>query len=105
TNREAMEATRVPEWVVVLGGGAVGAELAQVFARFGSRVTVAEGAGQLLPLEEPEAGRLLAEVFTAEGIAVHTGRPASAVAYAAEEGFTVTVEGGQEVAGEALLVA
>ena len=63
TNHEAIEAERVPESLVVLGGGAIGAELAQVFARFGSRVTVAEGGDRLLPLEEPEAGDLLAGVF------------------------------------------
>src|SRR5215467_9042900 len=77
TNREAIEAERVPESLVVLGGGAIGAELAQVFARFGSRVTVAEGAGRLLPLEEPEAGDLHAGVFGRDGITVRAGRPAN----------------------------
>src|SRR5260370_3372097 len=58
TNHEAIETEHVPASLVVLGGGAVGCELAQVFARCGSRVTVAEGAARLLPLEEPEAGGL-----------------------------------------------
>jgi len=49
--------------MMVLGGGAIGAELAQAFSRFGVRVTVIEGAPRLLPLEEPEAGEMLAEVF------------------------------------------
>jgi pyruvate/2-oxoglutarate dehydrogenase complex dihydrolipoamide dehydrogenase (E3) component len=90
---------------VVLGGGAIGAELAQVFARFGSRVTIAEGADRLLPLEEPEAGALLARVFGRDGIAAHTGRPAAGVGYADGAGFTVTLDGGEELTGEALLVA
>jgi pyruvate/2-oxoglutarate dehydrogenase complex dihydrolipoamide dehydrogenase (E3) component len=105
TNHEAIEAERVPESLVVLGGGAVGAELAQVFARFGSRVTVAEGADRLVPLEEPEAGDLLAGVFARDGIAVRAGRPAAAVAYSPASGFTVTLDGGEELSGEALLVA
>jgi pyruvate/2-oxoglutarate dehydrogenase complex dihydrolipoamide dehydrogenase (E3) component len=105
TNHEAIEAERVPESLVVLGGGAVGAELAQVFTRFGSRVTVAEGADRLLPLEEPEAGDLLAGVFGRDGIAVRTGRPAAAVACSPASGFTVTLDGGEELSGEALLVA
>src|SRR5262245_14355194 len=105
TNREAVETERVPESLVVLGGGAIGAELAQVFARFGSRVTVAEGADRLLPLEEPEAGDLLAGVFDRESIAVRTGRPAAAVAYSPASGFTVTLDGGEEFSGAALLVA
>src|SRR5499433_1081727 len=105
TNHEAIEAERVPESLVVLGGGAVGAELAQVFARFGSRVTVAEGADRLVPLEEPEAGDLLAGVFARDGVAVRTGRRAAAVAYSPASGFTVTLDGGEELSGEALLVA
>lgn len=104
TNHEAIEADRPPGSLVVLGGGAIGAELAQVFARFGSQVTVVEGAAQLLPLEEPEAGRLLAAVFGREGIGVRTGRPAARAGYDGSA-FTVTLDGGEEVTGEALLVA
>jgi pyruvate/2-oxoglutarate dehydrogenase complex dihydrolipoamide dehydrogenase (E3) component len=103
TNREAIEAERVPGSLVILGGGAVGVELGQVFARFGSRVTVVEGAGRLLPLEEPEAGDLLAKVFSREGIGVHTGQLATGVGHN-RSGFTVTLGGG-ELTGEALLVA
>ena len=73
TNHEAIEAGQLPESVVVLGGGPAGAELAQVFARFGSRVTVVEALGQLLPQEEPETGELIAGVFGREGISVHAG--------------------------------
>jgi len=105
TNHEAIEAERVPESLVVLGGGAVGAELAQVFARFGSRVTIVEGADRLLHLEEPEAGDLLAGVFGRDGITVRTGRRAAGVAFSPASGFTVTLDGGEEVSGAALLVA
>src|SRR5580693_7229683 len=105
TNHEAIETEHVPASLVVLGGGAVGCELAQVFARFGSRVTVAEGAARLLPLEEPEAGDLLASVFEREGITVRTGRAAAAVAWSGAGGFTVTLDGGEDLAGAALLVA
>src|SRR5262252_7399142 len=105
TNHEAIEAEQVPESLVVLGGGAIGVELAQVFARFGSRVAVAEGADRLIPLEEPEASGLLAEVFAREGITVRTGRPAASVTHSPTRGFTVTVDGGEELTGAALLVA
>ncbi|MGH9013296.1 MAG: dihydrolipoyl dehydrogenase family protein [Acidimicrobiia bacterium] len=73
TNREAIEAKELPASLVVLGGGAVGLELAQVFARFGTAVTVVEAEERLLPLEEPEAGALVAEVLRGEGIDVRTG--------------------------------
>jgi pyruvate/2-oxoglutarate dehydrogenase complex dihydrolipoamide dehydrogenase (E3) component len=104
TNREAIETERVPGSMLVLGGGSVGVELGQVFARFGSRVTVIEAAGGLLPLEEPEAGDLLAEVFGREGIGVHTGKHVTGVGHD-RSGFTVTLDGGEEFTGEALLVA
>ncbi len=57
----------MPHSLLVLGGGAIGAELAQVFARFGAQVTIVEALGQLLPLEEPEAGELLAEGLHGRG--------------------------------------
>jgi pyruvate/2-oxoglutarate dehydrogenase complex dihydrolipoamide dehydrogenase (E3) component len=104
TNHGAIEADRLPSSLVVLGGGAIGVELAQVFARFGSRVTVAEGAGHLLPLEEPAAGDLLARVFAADGVGVHTGHAAGRVSHGSG-GFTVTLADGTELAGDALLVA
>jgi pyruvate/2-oxoglutarate dehydrogenase complex dihydrolipoamide dehydrogenase (E3) component len=105
TNREAIETGRVPRSLIILGGGAIGAELAQVFARFGSEVTVVEAAGQLVPLEEPEAGSLLADAFAGGGIAVRTGQPAAGVSYAEGSGFTVTLRGGESLRAETLLVA
>lgn len=104
TNREAIEATEVPRSLVVLGGGAIGAELSQVFARFGARVTVIEGSGRLLPPEDPEAGALLAEVFGREGIEVRTGTTAKAVRHDGTA-FTLALSDGTEATGDALLVA
>src|SRR5437773_6379819 len=57
-NRQAIETEVVPDSLVVLGGGAIGLELAQVFARFGSRVAIVEAMERLLPLEEPESSAL-----------------------------------------------
>lgn len=104
TNHEAIETERVPSSLVVLGGGPIGAELGQVFARFGSRVTVAEAASRLLPMEEPEAGDLLAEAFRADGIEVRTGQAAERVSHDSGT-FTVTLADGTAITGEALLVA
>ena len=73
TNRQAIEAEEVPSSLAVLGGGAIGVELAQVFSRFGSKVTIVEMSPMLLAAEEPEAGQLLADVFRSEGIEVNTG--------------------------------
>lgn len=104
TNREAMEATEVPGSLVVLGGGPIGAELSQVFARFGATVTVIEESARLLPPEEPEAGALLAEVFGRDGIEVRTGTTAQAVRHDGTA-FTLALSDGTEVTGDALLVA
>lgn len=72
TNREALDLRDLPESMIVVGGGYVGVEFAQMFARFGTRVTVIQRADRLLPEEEPEIGEGLAEVFEGEGITVLT---------------------------------
>ncbi len=104
TNREAIKVTAVPPSLIVLGGGAIGVELAQVFARFGASVTVVEALGQLVPFEEPEAGDLLATVFRAQGIDVRTGVAAASVGYRDGQ-FSVTLEGGEVLTADELLVA
>ncbi|MFP3906096.1 MAG: dihydrolipoyl dehydrogenase family protein [Acidimicrobiales bacterium] len=104
TNREAIEAEKLPASLIVLGSGAVGVELAQAFARFGVEVTVVEALDRLVPLEEPEAGEVLAAVFTDEGIGVRTGARATSVA-AAGDGVRVELEGGETLEAERLLVA
>jgi len=81
TNREIVQAERVPESLIVLGGGAIGAELAQVFARFGAEVTVVEALPRLVSFEEPEAGELLERIFTGEGIRVCTNAPAERISH------------------------
>ena len=104
TNREAIETEEVPDSLIVLGGGAVGAELAQVFARFGARVHVVEALPRLLPADEPEAGDLLAGVFAREGIAVLTGTRAERVSHDGSQ-FSVHLADGQTLTAGRLLVA
>jgi pyruvate/2-oxoglutarate dehydrogenase complex dihydrolipoamide dehydrogenase (E3) component len=81
TNRDIVQVEQVPRSLIILGGGAIGAELAQVFARFGTEVTVVEALPRLLPLEEPEASDLVERVFTAEGIKVCVKAPAERVSH------------------------
>lgn len=77
TNETVFDLERLPERLVVLGGGPIGCELGQAFARLGSAVTIVEAADRLLPREEPFAGELLAEILRAEGVTIHTGVPAA----------------------------
>jgi pyruvate/2-oxoglutarate dehydrogenase complex dihydrolipoamide dehydrogenase (E3) component len=104
TNREAIEVTELPASIVVLGGGAIGLELGQVFRRFGVEVTVVEALDRLLGGEEPEAGALLTEVLEREGVSVRTSAEVTRVTH---DGATITLEleGGSRVAGERLLTA
>jgi len=69
----------LPRRLVVLGGGPIGCELAQAFARLGSQVTLVEMADRLLLKEEPEASALIADRLRGEGVDVLTGTRASAV--------------------------
>ena len=104
TNREVVKAREAPESLIVLGGGAIGCELAQGFARFGSAVTVIELAGRLLMPEEPEASQTVAEVFAREGITVRTGTGVARVA-AGGDGVKVSMADGTTATGTRLLVA
>jgi pyruvate/2-oxoglutarate dehydrogenase complex dihydrolipoamide dehydrogenase (E3) component len=103
TNRDAVAVTELPGSLVVLGGGPIGCEFAQVFARFGVRVTVVEVADRLVAIEEPEASELLTKAFEAEGIEVRTGATVRSVGYG-DDGFTLDL-GDEKVTADKLLVA
>ncbi len=104
TNHEVVETEELPDSLAVLGGGAIGLELAQVLARFGVRVTVVEAADRLLAMEEPESSELVAAVLDAEGVRALTGVRAERVRY--DDGtFTVDVSAGGPLTAERLLVA
>jgi pyruvate/2-oxoglutarate dehydrogenase complex dihydrolipoamide dehydrogenase (E3) component len=81
TNREIVQTEHVPESMIVLGGGAIGAELAQVFSRFGTEVTVVEALPRLVSFEEPEASDLIERIFMREGIKVCTNAPAERIGH------------------------
>jgi pyruvate/2-oxoglutarate dehydrogenase complex dihydrolipoamide dehydrogenase (E3) component len=103
TNRDALEAAQIPGSLIVVGGGAIGAELGQAFSRFGVRVTVLEVADRILAPEEPEASALVADVFGREGIQVLAGATISSVSYA-DGRFSVDVDG-RTLQADKLLVA
>ena len=104
TNRDAVRAEQPPTSLIVIGGGAIGVEFAQVFSRFGTAVTVVEAAAHLLPAEEPEAGETLQAVLEAEGVTVHVGA-AVADATHRDDRFEVELGDGTRLAAERLLVA
>ena len=88
THVTALDRDDLPATLVVLGGGAIGLEFAQVYARLGATVTVLEMLPQVLPKEDEDVAALLVQHLEDEGIAVHTGVQATAVEV---EGCTKTV--------------
>jgi mercuric reductase len=72
TSDTAMELTELPESLLVIGGNATGLELAQLFARLGTRVTIAETLDRLAPYGEPEVSAAIEDVFESEGIGTLT---------------------------------
>jgi pyruvate/2-oxoglutarate dehydrogenase complex dihydrolipoamide dehydrogenase (E3) component len=104
TNETVFDLPALPASLAVLGGGAIGCELAQAFARLGSRVTVIEGLDRLLPREDPEAAHVIAAVFAREGIGVRTGTSVVGVS-AHAGGIRLHLADGSVVSAERLLVA
>jgi pyruvate/2-oxoglutarate dehydrogenase complex dihydrolipoamide dehydrogenase (E3) component len=80
TSETVWELEALPARLVILGGGPIGCELGQAFARLGSRVALVELAGRLLIKEEPRASELIARVLADEGVDVRLGAPARAAA-------------------------
>lgn len=85
---------RVPPRIAIIGGGPIGTELAQAFARLGSRVTQIEHGPRLLPREDEEVSALVAEVLRGEGVDIRTGHEAVRV-----DGRTLVVRSGGAESG------
>jgi pyruvate/2-oxoglutarate dehydrogenase complex dihydrolipoamide dehydrogenase (E3) component len=102
TNRDVMRLTEPPESLLVLGAGPIGAELAQAFARFGTRVTMLEAQDRMLCPEEQEACEVISAVLRGEGVEIRTGVEVTAVRH--DGGFEVDVDG-ETLSAEHLLVA
>jgi len=104
TNENIFDLDEIPESLIILGGGAIGCELAQAFSRLGSRVSIVHMDTHLLPHGDPEAGELLQRVFADEGISVYNGR---AIRRVDEENGMVSMQTdhGERIVGHRLLVA
>jgi pyruvate/2-oxoglutarate dehydrogenase complex dihydrolipoamide dehydrogenase (E3) component len=103
TNRDAVKVERLPASLAVLGGGAIGVELAQVFARFGVEVTIVEAADRLVAIEEPESSETIAKALQHDGITLQLGAKVAAVRH--DGGFVLELGGGERLHAERLLVA
>jgi pyruvate/2-oxoglutarate dehydrogenase complex dihydrolipoamide dehydrogenase (E3) component len=104
SNRQITTTKKVPESLVIIGGGVVGVEMAQAWASLGSRVTVIEALDRLLALEEPLAGELVADSLRELGVDLRIGAKVTAVS---RQGAAIEVQldDGSSVSGEHVLVA
>jgi pyruvate/2-oxoglutarate dehydrogenase complex dihydrolipoamide dehydrogenase (E3) component len=92
TNIELLELDRLPDHLVVLGGGFVGLEFAQACRRFGSKVTIIQHGPQLLPNLDPEIVAELASILTDEGITILTSTELTSVQGASGSSVTLTLK-------------
>ena len=104
TSEHALRLDRVPASVVVLGGGVIGCEFASVWKSFGADVTIVEALPRLVPAEDEASSKGLERAFRRRGITFRTGTPFQSVKMT-DTGVAVTVEGGEVIEAELLLVA
>jgi dihydrolipoamide dehydrogenase len=104
TSDDALRLDRVPESVIILGGGVIGVEFASVWRSFGADVTIVEMAPQLLPLEDEASAKVLQRVFRRRGIKSELGAPFQSVDYT-DSGIRVSLGNGKQLEAELLLVA
>ncbi len=104
TSDQALQLDRVPDSVVVLGGGVIGVEFASVWRSFGAEVTIVEMLPQLLPLEDETSAKLLQRAFRRRGIRFELGTRFESVKHT-DTGVTVTLAGGKTLDADLLLVA
>jgi dihydrolipoamide dehydrogenase len=106
TNRDATAAKQVPARLIVLGGGAIGLEMAQAFRRLGSQeVTVVEAAPRLLVREEPFAGEEIRSALEDEGVVVHTATTVTSVDRTGDGPVTATLADATAITADEILVA
>lgn len=107
TSTTAMELTELPDHLLVLGGGYIGLELAQMFRRFGSEVTIIQRGKQLLGHEDPDIAEEVAKILNEDGIEVWLEHEASSVSQRGDDIYVVArhQSGEKEARGSHLLVA
>lgn len=99
TSDSIWDLTALPERLLVVGGGPIGCELGQAFARLGSAVTLVEAGARLLPNEDAEAARIITAALAADGIDVRTGTTVDPEAVQAADVVLVAVGRSPRIAG------
>lgn len=103
TNTNMFQLEKMPATLTIIGGGAIGSEMAQAFTRLGTKVSMIHMDPHLIPVGDAEAAQVLEEIFRNEGIAVHNGAKIESVSM--EDGQVVVNAGKVVLRSERLLVA
>lgn len=104
TNETVFDLRAQPARLAVLGAGPIGCELAQAFARLGTKVVVVEAQGRALPADEPDAAALLVGALEREGVTFHFNAKVTGASRTAG-GPSLTLEGGRRIEADEILVA
>jgi dihydrolipoamide dehydrogenase len=105
TSDQALSSADYPRSAAVLGGSAVGCELAQIYGGFGTEVTLIEPAGQLIPGEAPAMAECMSAILRKTGVIVRTGTMASAVRQTADGQAHLSLDTGPDVSAERVILA
>jgi pyruvate/2-oxoglutarate dehydrogenase complex dihydrolipoamide dehydrogenase (E3) component len=106
TNETVFSLTELPRRLAVIGGGPIGCELAQAFARFGAQVSLLQGGGQILPREDPDVAEHVARALSLDGVDLRLGTRVERIERAGEERVIHVTSGGAaaRLAADAILV-
>jgi dihydrolipoamide dehydrogenase len=105
TTDKALSSSELPDTLIVIGGGPAGCELAQIYSRFGTKVTIVEAGSRLIGKEEESISLALAQILEAEGIELAMRTPISSVEKMTNGAATVVLEDGRKFSAERLLVS
>ena len=101
---DILNLSRVPERLIVMGGGVTGVEFASLFHSLGTQVTIVELLDRLIPAEDSELGKRLETSFKRRGISVHTGAKVTGIAKAGSS-VSVQLQSGEKIQGDHVLIA
>jgi len=105
TSDDAIALHKVPESIIIVGGGVIGVEFADAYERFGSQVTIVELAKNLLPWQDKRLGKTLARDFKSRGIELHLGTSVEAVSQNATGKAVATLSSGAQLSAEVIMTA
>ncbi|MFH2012734.1 MAG: dihydrolipoyl dehydrogenase [Pseudomonadota bacterium] len=105
TSKQALKLDKLPETVLIIGGGAIGLEFASFFNTLGVKVTLIEMMDQILPREDKRISRQMTQILKKRGIKILLSSKIKDVTYHKDEGITCFLDNGNEITGEKLLVS